>query len=69
MNYDTWKTTNPADNALGRSNGQPPAFRCADCAWSGKGSRARFDHYHRTGHVVIYDDDPRPSGPVRKEVA
>jgi hypothetical protein len=59
MNYDNWLATNPHDNDLGRSDGRPSRFRCSQCAWKGNGSMNRFDHYARTGHAVLYADDPR----------
>lgn len=59
MSYDAWKTTDPADRGLGRSNGQPVKYRCRDCAWRGNGSLARAEHYRQTGHTVLPADDPR----------
>jgi len=59
MSYDNWKTTDPADSTLGRSNGQPVKYRCLDCAWRGNGSIGRAQHWRATGHTVLSADDPR----------
>lgn len=61
MSFDSWKTTNPADNELGRSNGRPFRFRCLDCAWTGASPMARRHHWVVTEHRIVYRDDPRPS--------
>lgn len=65
MSYDAWKTTDPADNELGRSRNQPTPYRCLDCHWTGKGAIAQADHYYATGHHIVWYHDPRPTE-VRK---
>jgi hypothetical protein len=60
MSYDAWKTTNPADNALGRSSGAPTIYRCLTCGWKGRGSIARANHWQVSGHkLIVPKDDPR----------
>jgi hypothetical protein len=59
MSYDAWKTTNPDDEQLGRSTGQPEAYRCLDCPWRGKGILAASDHFWATEHSVKPATDPR----------
>jgi hypothetical protein len=58
-NYDTWKSTNPDDERLGRSDGRPEAYRCRDCAWHGRGIHAASQHYWQTEHTVLLASDPR----------
>lgn len=50
----------PAD-AMPVGNGTP--HHCADCAWTGSGHLAAFDHERATGHVLQLG--PRPN--IRKE--
>lgn len=72
MNYDAWKTTDPADRALGRTNGHPVTYRCLRCGWRGQGSIARAEHHRRTnGHgIIVPKDDPRFNQPATEsEVA
>lgn len=59
MSYDAWKTTDPADNALGRSRGEPIKFACLDCTWRGKGYTARGEHWRATKHQIVWACDPR----------
>lgn len=61
MSFDAWKTTDPADATLGRSNGQPVLYRCLCCGWRGKGSIARAEHWRRfQGHgLIVPKEDPR----------
>jgi hypothetical protein len=60
-NYDTWKSTNPDDERLGRSDGRPEAYRCRDCAWHGRGIQAASQHFWATGagHILLPATDPR----------
>lgn len=69
MSYDAWKTTNRDDETLGRSNGRPVPYACLDCAWRGKGSIARAQHYDATKHRTVYADDPRVTVHDRKASA
>jgi len=57
--YDAWKTTNPHDNELGRSNGQPELYRCLTCTWQGRGIFAATEHWRTTEHNVKPASDPR----------
>jgi hypothetical protein len=60
MSYDAWKTTDPADNTLGRSHGTPTRYWCLTCGWRGEGSIARSNHWQKTGHpLIVPNDDPR----------
>lgn len=67
--YDQWKTTDRADEQLGRTDGRPTRYRCRDCAWSGNGSLARAAHWRATGHTVLPASDPRFSEPAKRESA
>lgn len=70
MSFDNWKTTDPADRTLGRSNGQPVRYRCLTCGWRGTGSIARANHFSCTQHTLIVPkDDPRYAQPATSEVA
>lgn len=71
MSYDAWKTTNPNDERLGRSNGNPTVYRCLTCGWRGQGSIARAEHWNRTQHpLIVPKDDPRFGQPTAEsEVA
>lgn len=63
MSYDSWKSTNPADNELGQSHGHPEPYGCLDCAWRGKGYGAASAHFWaNTGHNVKPLSDPRFKG-------
>lgn len=69
MSFDAWKTTNPADNELGRSHNVPTPYRCCTCGWRGKGSIARSEHFYKTGHdLIVPKEDPRATS-ARQEVA
>lgn len=59
MSYDDWKATNPADSALGRSDGTPEPFACLECPWRGQGYTARSEHYYATKHQIVWACDPR----------
>ena len=68
--HDAWKTTDPADNELGRSDGQPVPYRCLTCGFRGKGSIARANHWQRTGHrLIVPKDDPRFTDPKQERKA
>lgn len=60
MNYDAWKSTNPADETLGRATGKPEPIRCLTCDWKGKGALDRSCHFYQTGHALfVPKSDPR----------
>lgn len=59
MSYDSWKTTDPADETLGRSRGQSESFACLECPWRGKGYQARSTHWYATKHKIVWACDPR----------
>lgn len=65
MSYDAWKTTDPADNTLGRSRNESTQYRCCTCGWRGKGSIARSEHFYKTGHeLIVPKEDPRSETPA-----
>jgi len=58
--YDAWKTTDHADNELGRASGKPEPIRCLTCDWRGKGALDHSIHYYQTGHkLIVSKGDPR----------
>ncbi len=58
MNYDTWKSTNPADNELGRSTGTPTPWHCLNCEATGKGVMAQAAHWRQTQHMCRFGKRP-----------
>jgi len=61
MSYDAWKTTNPADERLGRAHGRTdegPAYVCRDCAWRDRGGVNAMQHHILTAHRVRGRDWP-----------
>jgi hypothetical protein len=70
MSYDAWKTTDPADERLGRSDGTPTRYRCLTCGWRGQGAIARATHWQRTGHrIIVPKGDPRFADAATKRKA
>ena len=55
---DDYKTRSDDPGSLNRI--QPMRFRCLECAWTGRGLQARFDHYAQSGghRIVIRGDRP-----------
>ena len=54
--YDAWKTRSDDPGRLNRI--QPMRFRCLECAWTGRGLQARFDHYAQSGgHRIVIRGD------------
>ncbi len=56
--YDAWKTTDPADNELGRSNGKPSPWHCTVCEAHGRGVMAQAAHWRLTGHMMRFGKKP-----------
>jgi hypothetical protein len=49
---DDYLTRSDDPGRLERSNPQPRAYRCLQCAWTGRNMSERMEHYWATEHRI-----------------